>query len=851
MEGALKALAGSEHLPALVYFDRILLDVVRHFQHLTAQVPRRRCLYSLKAATFPFLLRFLRRHGIDGFDASSSTEAELARNVFGPGLDLFVTAPAASAQDLAVLRRVRPRCVHLDSLPSLELFLDGAPELALGVRVNPGIGYSQQALHAAGGRGSRLGLPIEQLGEALLLFRRHGRRQVGLHFHVSCEAPSFDYHAEGLRLLDEQVKRASLAGLTLTHIDVGGGLLPPTWDFQTDTLVPAMSDTSSQGLIAAVTDFMQSHRDALASDFSILFEPGDFIACAAAVMISGAVELRRTGSGADHLILDTNINHFPNVLHYGNTPEVVWPRSVGDAPVVLSGNSCLGGDNIASISIDRSDAPACVVFSARGSYEYTQYNFFNGRFRPSVYECDLGGRLTLVKRDTIDDLSGYWRERVDEFPKPWQSFHFFEGIAQAQRGLHLYHPELRFVSSFELDGHDFPAPDALRQALTDNFAELSNTYGRSLGRDPLRERVAAYESRVQGGRGFYGHDHVAVTLGSTNAIWLVMAALLRRDMRTLLIHCPGYYQYPLGAYRNGIPWRSIHREVLVAPARGSGVVEPGMLLPSLEAIIEAIDRSPDIGALAIAEPALPLGTRMAPGALRTLAEKARMEGWLLLVDETLGDLDFTGVRGTDWTWLRHDHPVIRIKSASKIFGVAGARIGYLCATDAARKAGDPEGDLLHRMADHADSAYSAPPSILGPVLAAGLDILEDCLDDRRSSPGAAKLLGNLERLAQRAARAGHILGTWGIPYVQPHAGASITAVLDKLPHCETDSEPFFRELVHEHFMFVELGGLFNQNPAWPFSLARLGLGRAERDFEKDLQTFCAFYDAYRNTSSAG
>lgn len=829
--------------PSLVYFERILSETVSYFLDLTSPVPRRRCLYSAKAATFPFLLRALHRHGVVGFDASSATEAVFLARALERRVPLFVTAPALTDADFDRLEQVAPACIHLDSLGAIERALARPRPMRLGIRINPGVGFAQIPLHEAGGPRSRLGLPLAELGEALLLFRRHGRRELGIHVHTTCEAADFNLHTLGVRTIAEafERERSAAAGLSLTHLDVGGGLRPPRWDFERDVLVPQVDASSCASLVDAIAALVD--KVAVSTAFSVLFEPGDLLVCAAAVLVSRVIEERHDPAGNAHLVLDTNINHFPNVLHYGNTPSVVFPLNTGSRKATLSGSSCLGGDHIAELRYDAGPLPERVIFGDRGSYEYTQYNFFNGRFRPNVLLFDQGGELVRQKSDSTADLLAYWREDVAPFPENYQSFHHFESIARVERGMHYDHPDLRRVSSFELDPTDFPAPPGLLDALTNGLVKYGHSYGRSLGLPAAREEVAVFENRLVGSGEPYSPARVACTLGATNAIWLALEAILGGGLRRLLIPCPTYYQFATVAAARGIPWSPIHRPASPTWLGGRLTLDGAELAPSLEAVIEAIDGCVDIGAVALVTPGLPIGNHYDAKAVRCLADKARAERWTLIVDETLRWLDYDGP-GLDWSWLEASHPVVRIASISKTFGLPGLRIGTLSATAAATRRPDTGDDIFGRMAALADAAYSAPPAAHVPVLSAGLEILSRFRDGDRSHADVRHYAENLARLKSRAARGAAILSAWLIPHVPPHAGASLVACLPKLSRCRDDAEGFFRALIREQGLFLETGGHFSQNPAWPFTLARLGLGRESAAFEADLLDFCRFYHAY-------
>lgn len=827
--------------PAIVYFEKILSDTVRYFRDLTACVPRGKLLYSVKAATFPFLIRTLHRHGIDGFDASSVTEASLLAGLLAPKVPIYVTAPALTVDELAKLGRISPTCIHLDSIVSIERALKHNTRLNLGIRVNPGVSYSSQALSDAGGLRSRLGLPLSELNAALELFERYGHKKVGLHLHITCEAVDFSHHTRAIELLTETLSRMNLAGFDLSHLDIGGGYRPPVWDFARNAIVPQFDAGSANALSEAISLFMGRYAHALASDFQVLLEPGDLLVKAAAVLVSRVLEERHDLAGNEHLILDTNIYHFPKLLLYGKTPAVIVPHDGGARQVTLSGNSCLGGDHIARVNIEEQAHPEAVVFGDRGSYEFVKYNFFNGRLRPSVYLYDEKGMLHRCKADNETDLAAFWREEARPFPEPYQSILRFEEIVQTERGLASRPPLQRRVS--EVDPRAAPLPPGLLKALQLGFSPCGGSDGGALGPTWVRDQIAAFENRSIGCEGIYTAERVAWALDTPNAIWLSLEAILGGGFRRLLCPCPTNPALLVTASQRNIAWDVIHQAQPVK-LMDAGPVDIWQLLPSLNEIIDAVDGAADIGALVVVSPGMPHGCGYAMEDIYQLAEKAQREGWVLIVDETLAGLTFLESKGCAWNWLTPEHPVVRIASISMTFGLSGLGLGYLCATSAASRRPDSGENIFERMSKIAHIAYSEPPVALAPILLKGLDIVEKWHCGYHFDSDVVQHEENLARLRGNAKWVSRTLNDWGIPHIVPHAGTSVCACLRKLPSCRDDAEPFFRELLRQHGLIIEMGGQYNQNPQWNFTLAQIGIARCREALEADLQQLCRFYDSY-------
>jgi diaminopimelate decarboxylase len=431
-----------EDLPALVYFDTILRDSVRAARTAIAGLPRHELFYSVKAAAFPFLLHALRRHGVDGFDASSPQEAAYVRSIVGPDVPVVVTAPAITKDDIGLLRRIHPKRVHADSIASLALLLQHAPDLALGLRINPGVGESAASGTNPGTAHCRLGVSLNDLSECLKRCAGAGVQDLSLHFHIACGVNSFSTHIVALSHLSDVLAVHTSSAPRIRCLDIGGGLRPLPWDFDHDELL-ITGPAGAPALWAAMARFVSRTQRWLTSDFAVWLEPGDALVSAAAALIARVSERRIAPDGTRYVIVNTNIHHFPTLMLDGEQPRVVWPpvTATGDEDVVIAGNSCRADDTIARL---RAAAPFDrVVFDARGSYDYSRTSFFNGRLRPSVFFCHLDGHLTRERRDTLDDLHRFWSPQeapVDRATPPsrtWftvddgQAFHY-SGLRDAE-----------------------------------------------------------------------------------------------------------------------------------------------------------------------------------------------------------------------------------------------------------------------------------------------------------------------------------------------------------------------------------------------------------------------------------
>lgn len=123
-------------------------------------------------------------------------------------------------------------------------------------------------------------------------------------------------------------------------------------------------------------------------------------------------------------------------------------------------------------------------------------------------------------------------------------------------------------------------------------------------------------------------------------------------------------------------------------------------------ILEAI--TPDIDLVFLCSPNNPTGRLIAPELLQQVAQRCQQTGAYLVLDECF--IDFT--EGPSMVQQLQQYPrLLILRAFTKVYAMAGLRLGYLLAADEA---------LLQRIA-----AFGAPWSVSGPAQAAGLAALEE------------------------------------------------------------------------------------------------------------------------------
>ncbi len=338
-------------------------------------------LYALKPLTFEFVLELM-KPWVDGFATSSLFESRLAHDVMGEQGIVHVTTPGFRPADVPELGQLCDTAA-LNSLSQLRRFaalFEGADRL--GLRINPQLSLVDDPRYDPCRLGSKLGVPLDRLHDA---WRRRPElfdSVRGLQFHTNCDSLSFEPLHRTVVHLHEK-----LADLLprLRWINLGGGYLFDPNE-QTDHLARCVRFLTDQ------------------HGLDVYIEPGAALVRQAGYIVASVIDLFKSGRKSI-AVLDTSVNHVPEVFEYQFEPDILDHVDDGDYEYELVGSSCLAGDVMGDYAFHRRlRIGSRVVLNNVGAYAMVKAHMFNGINLPAIYSVSASGELCLRRRFTYDDF---------------------------------------------------------------------------------------------------------------------------------------------------------------------------------------------------------------------------------------------------------------------------------------------------------------------------------------------------------------------------------------------------------------------------------------------------------------
>jgi carboxynorspermidine decarboxylase len=327
-----------------------VLNTLRH---------RSRCkvLYSIKSLPLAPVMELVKPF-IDGFSASSLFEARLANEILAGQGDIHLTTPGIRPDEWDDIGRL---VTHLsfNSTTQYQRFSGTAKtSVSIGLRVNPKLSFLKDDRFDPCRPYSKLGIDIDELWQSSCL-----DQVKGLHVHNVFSATDFT------PLIKTVEKLRSYFGKSLAQLEwlnLGGGYL-----FNQIPDHRPFIDLASQ----------------LKKDFNldVYIEPGKAIVGNAGYLVSTVID-SFVSDGKTIAILDTSVNHNPEVFEYQRQPELHEHDAKGNYSAILAGCTCLAGDIFGEYQFSKPlTVGDKVTFKNIGAYSLIKANRFNGYNFPDIY----------------------------------------------------------------------------------------------------------------------------------------------------------------------------------------------------------------------------------------------------------------------------------------------------------------------------------------------------------------------------------------------------------------------------------------------------------------------------------
>ena len=226
-------------------------------------------------------------------------------------------------------------------------------------------------------------------------------------------------------------------------------------------------------------------------------------------------------------------------------------------------------------------------------------------------------------------------------------------------------PQVPAQASLNTNENPYSPSPALQKAITDSVAKVAAGLNRYPDRDAtaLRTKLADYINELSGTK--FSADNIWAANGSNEIIQSIFLAFAQGPV---LGFTPSYSMHPLIAKVTGAQWIDGKRNA-------------DFSLNTVDAIAQVQKNKPTL--TFITTPNNPTGGAVTIDEIQELADACKSVGGLLVVDEAYAEFS---QEKSAVTLIANNPHVIVIRTMSKAFAFAGARVGYLVSDVAVKDA---------------------------------------------------------------------------------------------------------------------------------------------------------------------
>ena len=378
--------------PCYVYSRAAVTETFRAFDAAFAGRDHLIC-YAVKANSTLAVLNLLARLG-SGFDIVSGGELARVLAAGGDPRKVVFSGVGKTAEEMRQALMAGILCFNVESeseLARLEaVAAESGKTATVSLRVNPDVDPRTHPYIATGLKQNKFGIPYEN---ALALYQRARAMRhlaiAGVGCHIGSQLTDVAPFVAALDRVLELADRLQADGVSLTHVDIGGGL----GIRYRDESPPAATDYAR-----ALTGRLGSRA------LKLLLEPGRALVGHAGLLLT-RVEYLKHGRENNFAVVDAAMNDLLRPALYDAWHDVLPVKSgTGGATYEIVGPVCESGDFLAHDRVLALSEGDLLAIMAAGAYGMSMSSNYNTRPRVAEVIADGAQAHLIREREAVSEL---------------------------------------------------------------------------------------------------------------------------------------------------------------------------------------------------------------------------------------------------------------------------------------------------------------------------------------------------------------------------------------------------------------------------------------------------------------
>jgi diaminopimelate decarboxylase len=378
--------------PYYLYSENLIKENINSYmKHATKQTL---FCYSVKANSNLSILKLIASMGM-GFDVVSKGELYRVMKVGADPKKIVYSGVGKRKDEIKFALECGILCFNVESEGELHVINEQASLMEcvanVSIRVNPDVAVETHPYISTGMKENKFGIPYKDSLEIYLKASKLKSLNItGIDFHIGSQITTIEPYLDSLKSIKSLIAELEKKGISIAHIDVGGGL---GIKYQDENIIN--KDVFISTIVSELKDL----------NIMILFEPGRSIVGDCGILVS-RVQYIKESDEKNFLILDASMSELirPPLYNAHHNITVVRRTDVEQKNYDVVGPVCESADFLGKNRLMNINVSDLVVIEDVGAYGFVLSSNYNTRPKPAEYIISNGNINKIRSADTLDQI---------------------------------------------------------------------------------------------------------------------------------------------------------------------------------------------------------------------------------------------------------------------------------------------------------------------------------------------------------------------------------------------------------------------------------------------------------------
>lgn len=390
---SLKSIAEEFGTPCYVYSRAAIEKNWHTFDEAFSSIPHKVC-YAVKANSNIAILNLLSKLN-SGFDVVSLGEIQRVITAGGDPRKIVFSGVGKNHNEIVYAIEKKIYCFNVESEPELERINETASQMKTNVdialRINPNVNPLTHSHITTGLNESKFGIDINDvIPLAKKISSMSSVRLIGIACHIGSQIVQLGPFLEVVDHLVSTYNQLRNLGITIQHINIGGGL----------------GITYHDEHPPGVREYAHALQEKLSQyNVEVIIEPGRAIVGNAGILLSRIEYLKHT-QHKNFAIIDAGMNDLLRPALYDAWQNIlpVELRTTEKKSYDIAGPVCESADFLGKNRELALRSGDLLAIDSSGAYGFSMCSNYNSRCRPPEVLVDESNAILIRRRESVDEL---------------------------------------------------------------------------------------------------------------------------------------------------------------------------------------------------------------------------------------------------------------------------------------------------------------------------------------------------------------------------------------------------------------------------------------------------------------